>query len=188
MPTYQKLQLKRCPSVVGWYLKITTPEELDDHQNTYFAHYWRAFFEDPHTEAALKKGDAVACARQPMVLLPKRLQVMWKNLMQYGAIFINKAGGWMILPGDTHEILETREAESFPIEAAPDARFSWVTISKWPAGQHFYLTGNPVNLAFKQEKYDTLQEAMDEALRHVPESRIIKNLNSGPYTYKQEGD
>ncbi len=188
MPLYKKLQLKRCPSVVGWYLEIKTPEELDEHHGTYFSQYWRSFWENPHTEAAVKKGEELACFRHPMNLLPKRFGVMWRNLHQYGAIYINKAGGWMILPGGTHDELDAIEADSFPIEKAPDAKFAYIKIHKWPIGQHYYLIGTPVNLAFKQEKFDTLQEAMDEAKRHVPESRISMDLNSGPYTYKQEGD
>ena len=169
----------------AWYQRITSLDQLSKHQDSYVPQYWNNYWRDPHTEAALEKGDVVATARHPMNVLPKRSGAMALRLIQHRTLFINKVGGWCT-PVEGQKILETRESKVWP--ASEEREFSRVKVLRWPLGNHYYLVGSPAPMQFSAPKFDTLEEAMMEARKHVPENRIEVVDKIEKFVYPVSGD
>jgi len=103
---------------------------------------------------------------------PIKLAAGWllsveRFLVQGEAVLVNANGGMMPLAGAM--ILDTVESD----DPHWDDRYDdeRITISRWPAGKHWYLSSNKGRV-FCPAKYDSLDEARQEAMRYVPADRI----------------
>ncbi len=81
-----------------------------------------------------------------------------KCLEQYGRIFINSDGGFMMW----HKNLE--EIESIDCDTFPQYSIKEVRVSKWPEGKHWYATINGTSIIFEgRNKWNTEKAAWDAA-------------------------
>lgn len=145
--------------------------------------YIRKFLSDPHTEAALKKGDIHAELRHPVNIIPAKTKAVLK-FIDKGDVLFNRSGGWMT-PINDMKIVETRECDSFPPVTQPVSDSQRAKIIKWYLGRHYYVNFWPLPMTTSKDKFDTLEEAMAEALKVVPKERISVEES---HTNMREGD
>jgi hypothetical protein len=175
-----------------WYWMIDDLDEIFNHSKRYNQFLFRTSFDDPHFEADLKRGQekcilTFADLRHPVKLGVERTFSLIKAYFNYGYVLINKVGGWMVLNKDCN-ILEEKEDKEWP---KTDEKWSdyapRITINKWPLGNHYYLTSWPKPVIFSQDKFNTYEEAFNEAKKFVPENRI-KMKEPEKFTYPKMGD
>ncbi len=155
----------KCPDLTGWYLELRP----DDSETIMAVHkgvaalYFFKFGQDPH----IQKDETQRLLYNPIRLAANWLVSVERFLMQGEAVLVNAFGGMMPLAGAI--ILDTVESSVLHWPGRNDDEK--ITVSRWPAGRHWYLSSNKGRV-FCPAKYDSLAEARHEALRYVPAERI----------------
>lgn len=191
--TFHLCRLKKCPNVMGWWQEVQ-PQE---HHKVNMLHTGVAaslFMKsgvDPHNDIrysdktdAIDERDFLNVIRHPIILGGKYLATLTdQTLFRRKTLLVNSAGGWCY-KDDTWEILETRELPTmaYPTDIDPKHNFvpteesdlykETIRITQWPDGTHFYLRSNK-NRLFFPEKFDTYEQAFEEAKKYVAENRIV---------------
>jgi len=170
MYTFVKTQLKRCPSVTGWYLVVTIAD----------------------IDTIIKIHKTVICDKV-IFNLSKHPQDMvnWVNLSQgwlrtveellgrEGAFLINMNGGVMAFSGI--KVIQELVSEHL---VWPSDDQEIIEINTWPGGKHYYLHSSSGRL-FPEQKYDSVDDAIVEASKFVSKESIKVSTN---YGYTHEGD
>lgn len=147
------------PGFQGWYL-VLKPDDIDALMELHKGvanFYYRKFGMDPHiTESEM------AMAYNPIILTAKWLCSVEHFLLVGTTLVINQSGG--MVPLDSVKVLAEIESE----------RMTWpncyedevVTISRWPKGQHYYLSSNK-NRIFVPPKYIQYFSALQAAKKYT---------------------
>lgn len=154
----------RSPDLQGWYL-VLRPEDLDTlmklHRGVAQVYYWK-FGMDPRIKPDSEEG---------VLKNPVRLAALWlgsveKFLSASTTLAVNCCGG--MVPLDSVNVLATVDSELmvWP-ELFPD---EIITITRWPEGQHFYLSSNK-NRLFVPHKYPKYDDAHAMAQKYTEDIR-----------------
>lgn len=172
----------------GWYLLV----KHDDHELFEQVHrsvaqgmFWK-FHTDPHLYNQKNwKPTEWGQFYNPVKLAAGWVQTALDGCYKFGMIYVNSNGG--IMCGKEHEVFETciRDVLRFP-DADNHKEGVTITISKWGAGNHYYLRSNKA-LLFSQEKYDSYDLAHFEAKQHAFENNI-SFAEADKYVYARQGD
>lgn len=116
--------------------------------------------------ALLKATCAVESGRKNYSLLTvaQEMEQAWigprlKYIEKYGAIYVNKLGGWMTLIDDMYTVVAQTESETWPEYVKSD-----IHVSRWPGGTHFYAkVGDQDVVVDGKEKWNTWDEAQTAA-------------------------
>ena len=178
-PGGNRYQFYRCqphddlPNITGWYLELRPGdvETLEKIHRGVTAQYFFKYDRNPHIQA----DECYRAFYNPVTLAAKWLQCVERFLSAGEALLVNANGGF--IPQDGVRILDYIESDSL---RWPDPRDDEIiTISRWPAGQHWYLSSNK-HRVFCPSKYDSLDEALCEAHRYVPAVRVKTKECAGP--------
>jgi hypothetical protein len=186
--TFARIKVHPKLDLTAWYLVIPASAidlTMDMHKSASIAMFQK-FFLNPHVfdqKSGAPKYEGGE-AYHPIKLAAGWIETAMKGLSRYGVVYMNKVHGMWF--GETVQVLETREAEKlgdWPKDA--DANVVKIVISRWAAGQHYYLTANNGQV-FSQPKFDTYEQAMAEARKHA----IEQNISFAPadHLYTREGD
>lgn len=107
------------------------------------------------------------------------MQTAERALAKNPAIYVNSRGGMIFGNVDVVRKVQV-ERLAYPTKD----KTAVVTIQKWAAGQHYYLTG-PHQLVFPKDKYDTYEEAYQDALLFAEPENIKSTTRHG---YLRPGD
>ena len=172
--------------LAGWWLKLTSYEELNNYLTLTNSRYGRAFenylkdsFYQPSvvghgpyiqegglTYAAYLKG---VNRHQSFVgaitdLAGEVGASMLTAIQNRGAVYVNKCGGWNWDPG-THEDGDFVRREKL---VWPDFEVSDIRISQFPGGQHFYAhVGNTQVIRNGRRRFNTRKEAEAAAVAYL---------------------
>lgn len=185
------VKIKLSPTQCGWYLRLSQ-DDLEQHftvsQIMAKRLFRDKFVNDVHWQAAFDRNETMAHLTHPLKLATSFSQSTLSSIFKNGEIFINRNGGFMTWL-DGYEIIEEIEKDglNFPPSDNDTFRKDFVRIGKWMFGTHYYLSSGNDRFKFSHNKFDTLQEAIDEALKHVPRNRIYyrEDCENG---FRLEGD
>lgn len=145
----------------GWYLILSEEmgigycrDLVDKLHNSISNFYYFKFGMDPH----LKDKPFY----NPIALAAKWFESVISALVNSETLAMNSCGGWFPL-GDTEILEEVWSDELRWPDRYPD---EVITISRWPDGQHFYLTSNQDRL-FSLSKFNTVAAAEREAKKYT---------------------
>ena len=177
----------------SWYLRLTMKdlETLLEVQGKVIASYANRFFADPHNIRDLKYSLEKNEVGRSMITHPFKLGPEYSNatmvaLFKYNEILINKRGGWMT-QCDTDSIIDEQKSREFKFPVIEKDDVGCIYISKYPAGNHFYLSSYVKTYLFSSDKFNTYEEAHAEALRFMPDNRI-RWKDPETYAYNSLGD
>lgn len=203
---FHYVSINKCPNVKDWKLVIfpennisfgiikpdsILDESLDKSLQAYSYHY----FSNSHInlDDQLKRYESsneyptglfYSVISHPMLLDSMKRQNIEKHLQNGEIIYINRSGGYCIAKGFT--ILEIIESDKliFPKEIKSKEK---ITISKYPAGDHWYLSSNMIGRIFEENGFNKQDDAIEKALQYVSKKEItIKHENM--FAYKRSGD
>lgn len=167
----------------GWWLKITSPEELADYHEKHNDKYGRALLnivQDKDSdcthgpapeEIPLAQAAYYHAINQKISPVISLLDLSYHTstaqlnaLHEYGAIYINSVGGWNW--GTGLKISQHLWKEGF---AFPNFTKSDIRISKFPGGQHYYAHIGPMEVRDGDTiKWSTREEAYRHAIACLP--------------------
>lgn len=148
-----------CPNLQGWYLVLKTDDvdTLMELQEGVANLHYSKFSMDPHIAES-----EMAMAYNPTVLATKWLRSIEHFLLNGITLAINQSGG--MVPLDSVKILAEIESEEI---VWPDCYADEVvTISRWPAGRHYYLSSNK-NRIFVPPWYIDYKAALHAAKKYT---------------------
>lgn len=173
--------------ISSWYLVIKREDLelfMDMHKSATQSAFMR-YHRDPHLfdQKTWQPLNAIADILNPVRMGAGWLKTAMKGLSNHGVIYMNCAHG--LLFGEFIEVLEEMEREklAFPVEDEHKEGVK-ITVCRWGDGQHYYLKASN-NQVFSQPKFNTAQEAMDEARWYAFEKNIRM---SDEYVYSRQGD
>ena len=181
---FVKTQLKHCPDVVGWYLKLDPKDNemfLFIHKVVTHTNFLKAK-KDPHIQGEMDKGSFLAYITHPITLSAKWLMAMEENRFNQRTVLVNSMGGWMPMDNQVNVIDEVQE-DKFEFPADKYDEREYLTIARFPDGTHWYICSNKARMF---EKFNDFESAFSEAKRHVPEDRIT--VKDNPVQKLREGD
>ena len=152
-----------CPNLVGWYMKVTPDnwQAIDKLHASFCSKLFHKHNKDPHN---WKKDDA-----NPFSDVVRYgtlfLETLTRHQQNGETLYVNSRGGWMNDKGI--KILAEIETEKWPEEIEGEI----ITISKWPAGKHYYLASNKERI-FLENKFDDVLLAREHAKLFVSEANI----------------
>lgn len=153
----------KCPDTQGWYL-ILEPGDLDTleqvHRGVVHFYYYK-FGLDPHIEKS-----ELALFYNPIRLGANWLQTVEKFLFEGTTLAVNPSGG--VTPLDSMIILA--EIISEELDWPNHFEGEIIKISRWPKGQHYYLTSNK-NRVFIPPSHKTYEQALRVAKKYTFEIR-----------------
>lgn len=171
----------------GWWLKITSPDELMEYHDAHDGKYGRALLNiirdkefgaptcehGPHAaEMPLAQAayyHAINRALSPVAALTgiatRTATSQLDAILERGAVYINSVGGWcwdLAAP-----VAQTLRKDDFVF---PNFNKSDIRISRFPGGTHFYAHVGPMEVRDGNViKWNTREEAYRHALACLPE-------------------
>jgi hypothetical protein len=87
-----------------------------------------------------------------------------KYIEKFGAIYVNKNGGWMVMVDDKHyKIVATADSETWPEYTKDD-----IHVSQWSQGSHWYARVGDQDVSEKgRDKWDSQSDAQAAAERRL---------------------
>jgi len=167
--TFVKTQLKHCPSVTGWYLKLGKDNMalLAEMHLLVTQMQLLKYKKDPHIPDGLRRGELLPIYN-PIIYGNTWVETIQKHKENWDYLLVNHAGGWMPLDKQVKIIQEiTSDEMEFPVDRVENDVY--VTITRWPNAKHYYLQSNK-NHVFP--KCNTLNGAMREAKRFALDEHI----------------
>lgn len=173
------------PSNKGWWLKIDSVEKLIDYHQKTEKLYADCLIDYMHHADEYKKTGNYSCfdnirtvgivmfaEKRSLTIIDAiiqfRLDVSLSQLNyihDYGAIAINKVGGYHFLESKDYTEFVNRKGLIWP-----DFKMSDIRISQFPGGQHWYIHIGDVELRNgTQMKWDNREEAYNYAKSFVKE-------------------
>lgn len=154
----------KCPDIQGWYL-VLEPDDLctldQVHKGVVHFYYFK-FGLDPHIEKS-----ELAPLYNPISLGAKWLCTASNYLFGEGTtLAINPSGGMTPLS----DMIILAEVISDELVWPNHFEDEIIKISRWPKGQHFYLTSNK-NRVFVPSKHKTYEQALKVAEKYTSEIR-----------------
>lgn len=184
--TFVKLATKSGRPPPAWYLKLTSREAaIERFEDVEAEKIGKGVWEFAHSRefgmvtgrnnfndhvrskiAYLAYMKAMTTTRDDYTILHigHDLEQAWigprlKYIEKYGAIYVNKLGGWMTLIDDMYTVVAQTESETWPEYVKSD-----IHVSRWPGGTHFYAkVGDQDVVVDGKEKWNTWDEAQTAA-------------------------
>lgn len=153
----------KCPDLKGWYL-ILEPGDIGTlmelHEGITRVYYYKYGLDSHPAHPELSR------LYHPITLSGAWLTSIQKFQLTRTTLAITSSGG--MIPLDGVKVLVREESKKF---VWPD-RWAWeeITISRWPRGQHYYLTSDRDRI-FVPGKYNTYEEAHQVAQMYTTKIR-----------------
>jgi len=176
MYTFEHLQLKKSPSISGWYLKLSTVKELIEHTQKVDPTRIEVAFTD-YLSAEVEKrthfSDMLAanCSLLAEIkgttfvdtifnTLTGSFKYKLEKIIKGYNVFINPSGGYTFdtTTYESYVVLETitKKGLIYPMKDIKDVRYI-----KWPQGTHWYAKIGNIDIVDDRgsQKWDTKKEA-----------------------------
>lgn len=173
--------------LAGWWLKLTSQEELEAYLDITNSRYGRAFqnyLKDSFYGASVGHGPYIQEAGLTLTaylrgvnqhksfiesltgLAGESAQNMLDAIHEYGAIYVNRSGGWNWDPGP-HENGDFSRSDKL---VWPDFTKSDIRISQFPGGRHFYAhIGNTQVTWNGRRRFESRKDAEAAAAAYITE-------------------
>lgn len=169
----------------GWWLKVTSLEELSEYHKEHNSKYGKALENILHDKEygavtvthgpnirELPLSDAifyhamnkkVSVIQSTLEISSMVAEAQLKTLLKQGFIFVNSMGGWC--PTLACPVRQSVEKDSFVF---PDFKSTDIRISKFPGGQHYYAHIGTMQVRDGDKlKWNTYKEAYEKALECI---------------------
>ena len=162
----------RYPDQRNWYLKVTDEDKymIPKFYEMFIVQQKFTYGQNPHHfNSKTRTISDVAMLFNPSILAVHWITSVMKILSEFGVVYIGSKGQLFTPRPDafvSHSEKSCPEL-SFPKQTGKEL----IKIFKWKSGSHFYITSS-IGRIFTKEKFDTFQEAFNEASKHVSDDRI----------------